>query len=377
MNAEPFIICIPDAALADLKARLQRARWTDAIAGANWDDGANVDYMRSLCAYWAKGFDWRAQEHRLNGFPQFKAMIDGSAVHFIHARGKGPKPLPIIVTHGWPSSFAEFSKLIPRLTDPVAFGGNAEDSFDVVVPSMPGYGFSERPTARGMTPTAASDVMAKLMTDVLGYDRFVAHGGDIGAGVTNRLGLNHGDRVAAIHAMAAPVPANTDNLTPAEQAYTRYNDDWERDEGAYGHQQRSKPQTLAIGLNDSPIGLAAWIVEKWRGWSECGGDVERSFTKDELLTQVSIYWFTETIGSSVRMYYESAHATRPPDHRRVETPARLFLTREKVDLCPPEWARRSYANLSYAVAEKGGHFLAAEEPELLSVDLRNWFRAFR
>lgn len=374
---QPFVIDIPDADIAELKARLRRTRWTDAIPGRGWEDGADVAYMQELCAYWADGFDWREQERRLNAFPHFMADVGGNRIHFIHARGKGPNPLPVVITHGWPSSFAEFSKLIPLLTDPAAHGGAAEDAFDVIVPSMPGYGFSSRPTKPGMTSATVADLWATLMTDVLGYKRFVAQGGDIGAGVTNRLGRKHGGAVASIHAMSPPPLQNQENLSAAERAFVAVGDIWERDEGGYSHQQASKPQTLSIGLNDSPAGLAAWIVEKWRGWSDCGGNVESRFTKDELLTQASIYWFTETIGSSVRMYYESQHAPAQPPAEMIQTPARLFLTKEAVVLCPPEWATRSYANLSYGLAERGGHFLAAEEPALLAADMRAWFRASR
>lgn len=373
MHVEPFRIEIPDSEIADLHRRLERARWPDAIPSRGWGDGADVAYMRELCAYWRSEFEWRGIEQALNSFPQFKATVDGFDIHFVHARGKGPDPKPLILTHGWPSSFAEFQKLIPLLTDPGAHGGNPADAFDVIVPSMPGYGFSSAPTVSGVNSAVVGDLWARLMRDILGYPRFFAHGGDIGAHVTNRLGRAHPDCVAAIHAMAAPSMPRPDDPTPAEQAWFEYVDQWEIDEGAYMHQQRSKPQSLAIGLNDSPIGLAAWIIEKWRGWSECGGDLERVFTKGELLTQVSLYWFTQTIAPSVRMYFESAH-TRPPSSLGIDVPARLFLTREIYDLCPPEYAHRAYRNLSYGLAERGGHFLACEEPGILADDLRAFFR---
>jgi microsomal epoxide hydrolase len=335
--------------------------------------------MKELVAYWRDRFDWRAQERQLNKFPQFTTRIDGLDIHFIHAHGKGPSPRPLILTHGWPSSVAEFTRIIPYLTDPGAHGGDPADAFDVIAPSMPGYGFSSRPTKRGGTSLSVAPIWTKLMTE-LGYPTFFAHGGDIGAGVTNALGRFHGDRVPAIHTMATPYPYPADEsdptLTDAERKYLAYAKTWDWEEDAYGHLQRTKPQTLAVGLNDSPAGLATWIVEKWRSWSDCNGDVETRFTKDELLTNVGIYWFTETIGSSVRMYYESAHSNRPKPEK-IQTPARLFLTREEVDLCPPEWAARSYANLSYGLAPSGGHFLAAEEPALLANDIQTYFRAFR
>lgn len=380
MQPEPFKIAVPRTAIADLKARLARTRWPDEIAGSGWDYGVDLAYMKELIAYWHDRFDWPAQERRLNAFSQFIARIDGLDIHFIHVRGKGLAPKPLILTHGWPSSIAEFTKIIPLLVDPGAHGGDPADAFDVIAPSMPGYGFSNRPTRPGATSLSVAPLWAKLMTD-LGYDRFFAHGGDIGAGITNALGRHFAERVPAIHTMAAPYPPPSDEtdatLTAAERAYLALVKTWDWQEDAYGHLQRTKPQTLAVGLNDSPAGLATWIVEKWRSWSDCGGDVERRFTKDELLTNVSLYWFTETTGSSVRMYYESAHSDRPRPKSKIETPTRLFLTREAVDLCPPEWAARSYANLSYGLAPTGGHFLAAEEPALLADDIRTYFRAFR
>ncbi|HEX7325660.1 MAG TPA: epoxide hydrolase [Rhodanobacteraceae bacterium] len=373
----PFRIAVPDAALDDLHARLAATRWAALLPDADWRYGADPVYLRALCAYWRDGFDWRAREAALNAFPQYLASIDGLDIHFIHARGKGPDPLPLIVTHGWPSTFAEFTKLIPLLTDPVAYGGRAEDSFDVVAPSLPGYGFSGMPQRPGTTSRGIARLWLALMHS-LGYDAFVAHGGDIGAGVTNHLGRIGGGHVRAIHVMAAPydVDRESPSLSDAEREYVDVLEAWEREEGAYEHQQRTRPHTLSLALNDSPAGLAAWIIEKWRSWSDCGGDVESSFSKDELLTNVSIYWLGATIGSSAQIYYDSAHAglPRPP---RIGIPARLFLSRETVNRCPREWAARSYANPSYGLAPAGGHFMSAERPDLLAADLRDWFRRFR
>jgi microsomal epoxide hydrolase len=379
MAVTPFEVAIPDEDIADLKARLGRTRWPDAVEGAGWRYGTDLDFLKSLVAHWRDDFDWRAAEARLNAFPQFMAEVDGHRIHFLHVKGKGPRPLPLIITHGWPSSVAEFEKIVPLLTDPAAHGGRAEDSFDVIAPSLPGFGFSERPSQPGMSSVAATHLWARLMTDVLGHRRFFAHGGDIGGGITNRLGRLYGDRVGAIHAMQVPPVADTStpSLTEAEKSWLKIVDVWEADENAYGHVQSTKPQTLSFGLNDSPAGLAAWIVEKWRSWSDCGGDVLSRFTMDELLTNISIYWFTETIGSSVRMYFERAHAHEPKSPPKIAVPARVFLTREEVERCPPEYAARSYADFSYGLAPSGGHFLAAEEPQLLAEDIRAWFRRFR
>ncbi len=379
MAVTPFTIHVPDHDLAALADRLARTRLPDEVTESGWSYGADLAFMRDLAAYWSDGFDWRMQEAKLNQLPQFTADIDGNKIHFVHARGKGAKPLPLLITHGWPSSFAEFAKIIPLLTDPAAHGGRAEDSFDVIAPSLPGFGFSAHPTTSGMTSAAVTKLWVKLMTGVLGYDRFVAQGGDIGGGITNRLGRNHAEHVTAIHAMVAPPLAREDVTDPtdAERAFIALQTEWEREEGAYEHQQRTRPQSLAFGLNDSPVGLAAWIVEKWRAWSDCGGDILSRFTMDELLTTISIYWFTQSIGSSMRMYYESAHGREPRPTHKIAVPARVFLTREPVDLCPPEYAARSYVNFSHGVAERGGHFLAAEEPALLAKDIRQAFRPYR
>lgn len=379
MTVTPFQIATPDTDIADLKARLARTRWPDAVEEAGWRYGTDLEFLKALVAHWRDRFDWRAAEARLNAFPQFRADVDGQAIHFLHVKGKGPKPLPLLVMHGWPSSVAEFQKIIPLLTDPANHGGRAENSFDVIAPSLPGFGFSARPTQSGMSSAAATHLFAKLMTDVLGYKRFFAHGGDIGGGITNRLGRLYSDRVAAIYAMVAAPVADTTNppLSDAEKAWRKIGDAWEADEGAYSHQQRTRPETLGYGLNNSPAGLAAWIVEKWRSWSDCHGDILSRFTMDELLTTISLYWFTETITSSVRIYFESAHTHEPKAPPKIAVPARIFLTREEVDLAPPEYAARTYTNFSYGLAPRGGHFMAAEEPEILAEDIREWFRQFR
>src|SRR5437016_7871070 len=318
MSIRPFRIDIADSALTDLDQRLARTRWPDAIDGSGWRYGTDPEFLKELVSYWRERFDWRAAEARLNAFPQFLTEVDGIDIHFLHVKGKGPDPLPLVITHGWPSSVAEFAKLIPLLADPANHGGRAEDAFDVVAPSLPGFGFSAHPLRSGMSSTAIAPLWAKLMLDVLGYRRFFAQGGDFGGHVTNALGRN--GHATAIHAMVAPKVANTDtpSLSPAEKSWLATVATWQQEEGAYAHQQRTRPQTLAYGLNDSPAGLAAWIVEKWRSWSDCGGDVLSHFTMDELLTNISIYWFTETIASSVRLYYENAHHCEPAATAKIE-----------------------------------------------------------
>lgn len=367
----PFRIQIPDDAVTDLHQRLERARWPDKHPGREWQDGADVDYIKEVCEHWRLHYDWRQAESALNALPQFVARIDGLDIHFVHVRGKGAAPRPLLVAHGWPSGFPEFQKLIPLLTDPAAHGGDPNCTFDIIAPSMPGFGFSQAPLAEGMHSGAVADLWLKLMRDVLGYDRFFAHGGDIGAHVVNGLARRYPRNVAAVHTMAAPSAGSVDDPSAAETSWLTYVDEWDREEGGYWRLQRTKPQSLAVGLNDSPAGLAAWILEKWHGWSECGGALDSILPRDELLTLLSLYWFTGTIGSSMRMYYENARSPSSAGER-ITIPARLFLTLEKVDLCPPEYARRSFSDLSYGVTKRGGHFLAAEAPDLLADDIR-WF----
>ena len=378
----PFHIAIPEPVLADLRDRLARTRWPDASPADGWAQGTNLAYLRGLTEYWRTGFDWRKHEQRLNALPQFQAEVAGHRLHFVHVRGRGPKPLPLILTHGWPSSFAEFEKIIPLLTDPAAHGGDAADAFDVVAPSLPGYGFSARPAEPGMTTTVIAALWSQLMTRHLGYARFCAHGGDIGAGVTNRLGLYHAEVLHGIHVMAALPPwlgPGAAPQSPAEWSYRAVLEAWEQDEEAYGHLQRTRPQTIAYGMHDSPAALAAWIVEKLRSWSDCGGDIGNRFTPDQLLTGLTIYWATETFGSSVRLYYDGARFSPPigPDDR-IRVPAAIALTTEAVNRVPRERAERSYTNIrQWTEFPRGGHFMAHEEPALLADDLRDFFRRFR
>src|SRR6185503_14774552 len=294
-------------ALVDLRARLRATRWPDAPEDAGWSMGTDLAYLRELVAYWADGFDWPAQEAALNRLPRFRAPVGDLGIHFVHARAAGPM-LPLVLCHGWPDSFWRYSKVIPLLTDPGAHGGDPADAFDVVVPDMPGYGYSERPTGIVPDSIAVAGFWAELMA-VLGYERFGAAGGDIGSHVSRYLALDHPDRVVAVHRTDAGLPVFTGDpaeLVPEERAWLEERAAWGATEGAYAAMHRTKPQTAAFGLTDSPAGLAAWIVEKLRAWSDCDGDIERSFTKDEILTNVTLYWLTGTIGSSMRMYRANA-----------------------------------------------------------------------
>jgi pimeloyl-ACP methyl ester carboxylesterase len=380
MNApEPFKIAVPDLALEDLRARLARTRLIDEVEEAGWRYGASPPYIQELAAYWRDRFDWRAQEAELNDLPQFTVEIDGQRIHFMRLQGEGKAPAPLILTHGWPSTFAEFKTVLPMLAFPSRFGGDADDAFDIIVPSLPGFGFSSPPKRSGMSSQAVAELWNRLMTKNLRYDRYFAHGGDIGDTVTCRMARLHPESVAAIHILRAPFfePTAGAPLTTEERRFLDGVAAWQTEEGGYAHQQRTRPQSLAFGLNDSPVGLAAWIVEKWRAWSDCDGALESRFSKDELLTTISIYWFTQTIASSMRMYFETAHDPGAAWSGRITAPARLLLTQEAVNQCPRSWAERSLADLSYAIAPTGGHFFAAEEPQLLIDDLRTFFRPYR
>ena len=383
MKVRPFTIAGETSVLDDLHQRLADTRWPDEIPNTGWDYGSNLTYIKELVDYWRTDFDWRAQEAKLNAFNHFKSEVDGLDIHFIHEKGKGPNPIPLIITHGWPSCFFEMTKIIPLLADPASYGGDAADSFDVVAPSLPGFGFSDHAQARGMEIQRVAGMWNKLMSQNLGYPKFGAQGGDIGSGVTARLGFAHSDTLYGIHltSITRPTPylgPGSKPVTDAEQALITQRDKWFQDEGGYNHIQGTKPQTLAYGLNDSPVGLAAWIVEKYRTWSDCGGDVEKSYTKDELLTIVTIYWVTQTISSSTRMYFENQkHLWTMEKDQKVPAPAGMALFPQEISKPPREWGERSYHVRRWTEMASGGHFAALEEPQLLAEEVRAFFRDFR
>ena len=381
MHIQPFPIQYDPEVMEDLRARLARTRWPDEI-GEAWSYGSSKAYLQELAKYWATEFDWQRQVERLNQLAHFRADIAGLGIHFLHARGKGPNPLPLIITHGWPGSFLEMMELIPQLADPARFGHDPADAFDVVVPSLPGYGFSDRPVAPGTSPKRVAEIWQALMVEVLGYERFGAQGGDWGASVATWLALGATDRVAGLHLNYIPGsyrPYLGPDARPASESealFVERCEAWSESEGAYAHQQRTKPQTLAYGLNDSPVGLAAWIIEKLRSWSDCNAEVERRFNRDELLTAVMLYWVTGTIGSSMRLYRE---ATRSPlrfgKHERVSVPCGVALFPAETPANPPrEWVERGYNVSHWTEMPRGGHFAAWEEPELLADDIRKFFR---
>jgi pimeloyl-ACP methyl ester carboxylesterase len=377
----PFTIAITDAALADLRARLERVRWPDENPGGGWDHGADPAFMKSLVAYWRESYDWRAHEATLNRFRQFKAPVAGIDLHFIHEPGVGPRPLPLLLAHGWPGSVWEFHRVLPMLTDPARFGGDPADAFTVVAPSLPGYGFSFTPNQPRFGIVEIAEAFDTLMAQTLGYARYGAQGGDWGSFIVSRLGFAHPDHLAGVHLNMLPVvpergrgPEPTDE----EKRYLAEARAWMREESGYQVIQGTKPQTLSYALTDSPVGLCAWIVEKFRTWSDCGGDVERRFSKDVLLTNVMIYWLTGAIGSSFWPYWQLRHRPWfPSATERVTAPTAYAAFPREILRPPRAWAERAYDLRRWTVMPAGGHFAALEEPEALAADIREFFRPLR
>jgi microsomal epoxide hydrolase len=382
VTPSPFTIRVDDEILADLRARLQRVRWPDEAPGEPWQYGTDLATMRSLLAYWRDRYDWRARETILNRLRQFTVELGGIPLHFIHEPGVGPRPMPLLLSHGWPGSIVEFQRIIPMLTDPARFGGDPADAFTVVAPSLPGYTFSFRPNQRRLAVPEMADAFATLMTDVLGYRRFSAQGGDWGAFITSYLGAAHADRLVGLHVNLLAVPrdpAAPATPTAEERTYLEELDRWSREETGYQWIQGTKPQTLAYGLTDSPAGLAAWILEKMRTWSDCGGDVEKRFGWDVVLDNVMLYWVTGAINSSFWPYYARRHAPWPISDKRPVTAPSAYASFPREILHPPRaWVSRVYTDLRrWTEMPRGGHFAALEEPQALAEDVRAFFRALR
>ena len=381
LHPEPFTAETDPAALADLRARLRATRWPDAPEDAGWALGTDLDYLRQLVEYWAEEFDWPAQEARLNELPRFRARVGGHGIHFVHARAVAPTGpvLPLVLSHGWPDSFWRYTKVIGLLTDPGAHGADPADAFDVVVPDLPGFGYSDIPTGPALNSIEVAGLWAELM-DGLGYARYGAAGGDIGSHVSRYLALDHPDHVAAVHRTDAGLAVFTGDpadLAPEERDWLQGGAAWGAAEGAYAAMHRTKPQTAAFGLTDSPAGLAAWIVEKLRAWSDCAGDLESVFSRDEILTNLTIYWLTGTIGSSMRMY--NANAAIPPAQlaRRVEVPSGFAIFPGDLVRPPRAWLERTANVVRATEPARGGHFAAFEQPELYAHELREFFRPYR
>lgn len=365
---EPFRLRIADAALADLSERLRRVRWPDEPPLEPWSTGASTAYLQELVKYWASGYDWRAQEERMiNRFRQFTVPLGGIELHFIHEPGRGPNPIPLLLSHGWPGSIVEFHKLIPLLTE----------RFTVVAPSLPGYTLSFKPGQKRFGVVEIADLFAELMTDVLGYERFAAQGGDWGAFVASVLGWKYPERLLGIHLNLLAVRRDPKQpaSTPEEKTYLEELAHFLKEETGYQWIQGTKPQTLAFALTDSPAGLAAWIAEKFRSWSDCGGQVENAITRDEMLTNLSLYWFTGAIGSSFWPYYARMHGPWPiPEGRTVDVPTGYAAFPKEILRPPRSLAARTYTDIRrWTQMEKGGHFAALEQPQALARDIIGFF----
>jgi pimeloyl-ACP methyl ester carboxylesterase len=371
---ERFTIRVPDAVLSDLTERLARTRWPDQLPGTGWEYGTDTAYLRELVDYWHTRFDWRAQEARLNTFDHYRAQVGGLRIHFIHARSRNADAIPLLLLHGWPSSFVQMLDLIPLLVDPAAHGMRGAPSFHVVAASLPGFGFSEIPTRPGVGFGASARMMAELMRDVLGYQRYAVRGSDLGGNIVRQMALLFPEQIVGVH-LTGLIGADgvVPPLTSAEQAFIDATNATVP-ERHYARLQMTKPQTLAHSLNDSPVGLAAWIVEKFRAWSDSNGAIESRFTKDELLTNLTLYWVTGTAPASVRMYYEFSRESLATG--RIDVPVGMLMSTK--DLFPPaprEWGERLFNVQRWVETAVGGHFLEWEEPALVARELQTFFGA--
>ena len=380
----PFAIAVPEAELADLRERLQRTRWPEAETVDDWSQGVPLAYLRELCAYWADGYDWRATERRLNAFPQFRTEIDGLGIHFLQVRSPHPDALPLVITHGWPGSIVEFLNVIGPLTDPTAHGGEAADAFHVVCPSLPGYGFSDKPAGPGWDVERIAAAWAVLMAR-LGYERYGAQGSDWGTSISASIGQQDAEHVVGIHLtppLAPPDPDTLDDLTDRERgalASLEYAAEWE---SGYSREHATRPQTIGYALVDSPVALCAWIVEKFRAWTDCDGHPENALTRDELLDNLMLYWLPRTGASSARLYWESI---RKVDEwisgavtDAVTVPAGCSIFPKEIQRPSRRWAEKRFTDIRYwNELDKGGHFAAFEQPELFVDEVRAAFRQLR
>ena len=365
---KPFSLHIGDVAIADLRSRLERTRWPDEPPLEAWSTGTSTAYAKEIAAYWQTGFDWRAWEAKLNAFQQFTVPIGGIDLHFIHEPGRGPDPIPLLISHGWPGSVFEFYKLIPLLTE----------RFTIVAPSLPGYTLSFKPGQKRFAVEEIAEVFAALMTDVLGYRRFGVQGGDWGAFVASVLGHRHAESVLGLHLNMLAVrrdPAMLASPTPLERVYLGQLSQFLREETGYQWIQGTRPQTLAFGLTDLPAGLAAWLLEKFRAWTDCNGNPENALSRDEMLANISLYWFTGAIGSSFWPYYARMHGPWPiPEGASIGVPTGYAEFPKEILRPPRSLAERTYTNIKrWSVMPKGGHFAALEQPEALAEEIHAFF----
>ena len=379
---KPFTIDIPEDVLSDLYRRLQLTRWPDEV-GQNWQYGTDLNYLRSLCDYWLTEFNWRDQEASLNQLDHFQIDLDNRNVHFIHQQSSHKNALPLLMTHGWPGSVSEFTKIIPMLTQPEKYGSDPADAFHVICPSIPGYGFSDPPTEPGFDQKQVAMGHINIM-QALGYEKYVVQGGDWGSPISSWTALLAPDQVLALHLtlVFAGFPKHKDDpfegVTAEEKKRLHERREIMSEGTGYQAIQGTKPQTLGYGLNDSPIGLAAWIAEKFHSWTDCDGVIENAITKDELLTNIMIYWVTGSITSSARLYYESNHIQNNlHEHGRIATPTGCTMFPKELFQPPRKWAEELYNIQHWTHQPKGGHFAALEQPALLAEDLRKFFKKFR
>jgi pimeloyl-ACP methyl ester carboxylesterase len=376
---EPFSVGVEETVLSDLKARIRSTRWPEPAPGADWQQGTDITYLRRLLAYWADAFDWRARERELNAFAHFRAEINGAQIHFVHERAPRGDGIPLILSHGWPSTFVEYLPLVPLLNDPAAHGIDGP-AFDLIIPSLPGYGFSERVPRTGVNYRFVADLWHGLMAG-LGYERYGAGGGDFGAGVATLMALDRPDKIIGLHLtnleLAPYTGAGSRPPSPAEREYLETSEAWWQAEGGYKAIQSTRPQTLGYALNDSPAGLAAWICEKWRSWSDSDGDLDAHISRDLLLTTLTIFWATQTITSSMRDYFDNRwHGVTLGSHDRVRVPTAIanFTRQFAFEGDPPrQWAERLYNVQQWTPMPRGGHFAPAEEPDRLARDIAAFF----
>ena len=374
---EPFQIHASDEALGDLKRRLAATRWPNREPVDDWSQGIPLSYVQEVCAYWGEKYDWREREARLNRFPQFKTTIDGVEIHFVHLRSPHENAMPLVITHGWPGSIVEFQKVIAPLTDPTAHGGDAADAFHVVCPSLPGYGFSGQPTETGWGVERIADAWSVLMQR-LGYDRYVAQGGDWGAMVTTAIGTRDPEHCRAIHLnmpIAPPDPDTMDDLSEKEQAALASMQHYQQWDSGYSKQQSTRPQTLGYGLADSPSGQAAWVLEKFWAWTDCDGHPENALSRDEMLDNVMLYWLPGNGASSARLYWESFNT---PPMGKVQVPVGCTIFPKEIFRASKRWAEKQFGTLlHWNEPDKGGHFAAFEQPETFVDEVRTCFRSLR
>jgi microsomal epoxide hydrolase len=377
MPPRPYRIEVPDSVLDDLKRRLKATRWPEVLPDARWDYGANLEYIQELCAYWADSYDWRRHEAALNAYPQFISEIDGVDFHFWHVKGKGPNPLPLLLVHGWPGSIYEFHHLIGPLTDPAAHGGNESDAFDVVIPALPGYGFSATPKVRGWGPARTAAAFDRLMVQELGYERYGTQGGDWGGIITAIMGTHHAEHIAGVHLNFVIGQPPGEPKDDEEREILAAREAWGREERAYSDLHGTKPVSLAIAQADSPAGIAAWITEKFRTWSDCGGDIETVYTKDQLLTNIMFYWAPNSIAGAANMYYEARKDWGRVLPLKVEVPVGVASFPKEIARAKREWLEPQMNVVHWTEMPRGGHFAALEEPDLLLEDVRTFFRLVR